>query len=89
MRFVSNMMKKLLMILQVTERGARPKCTSSMNITETNFQEQIAPALREFMCNNHTDLNDAVDFVCNVFDLDATDELIDFVADEFDSFFGN
>ena len=60
-----------------------------MKITETNFQTEITPALLEFMCDNHTDLNDCVDFVCNVFDLDATDELIDFVADEFDSFFGN
>jgi hypothetical protein len=60
-----------------------------MNTTQTDFHTQIAPALREFMCNNHTDLNDAVDFVCNVFDLDATDELIDQIADEFDSFFGN
>ena len=60
-----------------------------MNVTETNFEEQIAPALREFMCNNHTDLNDCVDFVCSVFDLDATDELIDLIADEFDAFFGN
>ena len=77
------------MISLPNPKGARVKCTSSMNITETNFQDQIAPALREFMCNNHTDLNDAVDFVCSVFDLDATDELIDFVADEFDSFFGN
>ena len=49
----------------------------------------IAPSLREFMCNNHTDLNDCVDFVCSLYDLDATDELIDRVADEFDSFFGN
>ena len=60
-----------------------------MNNTQIDFQYQIALTLREFMCNNHTDLNDAVDFVCNVFDLDATDDLIDFVADEFDSFFGN
>jgi len=72
-----------------TQRGARVKCPSSMNVTETNFEEQIAPALREFMCNNHTDLNDCVDFVCSVFDLDATDELIDLIADEFDAFFGN
>ena len=77
------------MISLPNPKGARLKCPSSMNITETNFQDTIAPALREFMCNNHTDLNDAVDFVCSVFDLDATDELIDFVADEFDSFFGN
>jgi len=45
-----------------------------MNTTSTDFNTQIAPALREFMCNNQTDLNDAVDWVCDVFDLDATDE---------------
>ena len=60
-----------------------------MNDTQTNFQTQIAPALREFMCNNFCDLNDAVDWVCDVFDLNATDELIDQIADEFDAFFGN
>lgn len=53
------------------------------------FDLEIAPVLREFMCNNHTDLNDCVDFVCTLFDLDATDYLIDRIADEFDAFFGN
>jgi len=67
----------------------RPKCPSSMNNTQIDFQTNIAPALCEFMCNNHTDLNDAVDWVCYTFDLDATDELIDQIADEFDAFFGN
>jgi hypothetical protein len=60
-----------------------------MTNTDLNFQTDIAPALCEFLCNNHTDLNDAVDFVCCQFDLDATDELIDQIADEFDAFFGN
>lgn len=55
----------------------------------TNFQTQIAPALCDFMCNNQTDLSDAVDWVCYTFDLDATDDLIDQIADEFDAFFGN
>ena len=54
-----------------------------------NFESQIAPALRDFMCHNHTDLNDTVDWVCEVFDVNATDELIELVADEFDSFWGN
>lgn len=51
----------------------------------------IAPALREFMCNTEpfTDLDDCINFVCSLYDLDATDELIDRVSDEFDSFFGN
>jgi hypothetical protein len=30
-----------------------------------------------------------VDWVCDVFDLNATDELIDQIVDEFDAFFGN
>ena len=60
-----------------------------MNTNQTDFQHDIAPALREFMCNNHTDLNECVDFVCDAFDLNATDELIDQIADEFDAFFGN
>ena len=60
-----------------------------MSNTSIDFQTDITPTLLEFMCNNHTDLNDCVDFVCCLFDLDATDELIDYVADEFYSFFGN
>ena len=77
------------MISLPNPKGGRLKCDSSMNNTQTDFQTDIAPALCEFMCNNPTDLNDAIDFVCSVFDLDATDELIDQIADEFDSFFGN
>jgi hypothetical protein len=60
-----------------------------MNNTPIDFQTDITPTLLEFMCNNHTDLNDCVDFVCCQFDLQATDELIDQIADEFDAFFGN
>jgi hypothetical protein len=60
-----------------------------MNTTQIDFQTDITPTLLEFMCNNHTDLNDCVDFVCCLFDLNATDELIDQIADEFDAFFGN
>ncbi len=62
-----------------------------MNNTSIDFQTDISPALCEFMLNTvpFTDLNDCVDFVCNVFDLDATDDLIDQIADEFDAFLGN
>lgn len=66
-------------------KGGRSKCPYSMN----TFQFQIAPSLRDFLCNNQTDLNDAVDWVCYTFDLDATDDLIDQIADEFDAFYGN
>ena len=60
-----------------------------MTNTQIDFQTDITPALLDYMCNNMTDLNDTVDWVCDVFDLDATDELIDQIADEFDAFFGN
>jgi len=65
------------------------KCPYSMNNTQIDFNSEIAPDLRDFLCNNFTDLNDAVDWVCYTFNLDATDELIDQIADEFDAFFGN
>ena len=54
-----------------------------------DFQYDIAPALQDYMFKNMTDLNDTVDWVCDVFDLNATDELIDQIADEFEAFFGN
>jgi hypothetical protein len=60
-----------------------------MSNTKINFQSEIAPDLRDFLCNNLTDLNDTVDWVCYTFDLDATDDLIDQIADEFFSFYGN
>ena len=52
------------------------------------FDLDIAPALRDFMGNNLCDLNDCVDWVCEVFDVNATDWLIDRIADEFEAFFG-
>ena len=62
---------------------------NTSQMTETYFETVISPCLRSFMCDNITDLNDCVDWVCNVFDINATDELIDQIADEFDAFFGN
>ena len=59
-----------------------------MNTNSLDFQSEIAPDLRDFLCNNHTDLNDTVDWVCYTFDVNATDELIDQIAEEYDSFYG-
>ena len=53
------------------------------------FDLEIAPALRDFMGGNICDLNDCVDWVCYTFDIDATDFIIERVADEYDAFFGN
>jgi hypothetical protein len=63
--------------------------TAMPTATEVHqFDLDIAPALRDFMCNNHTDLNDCVDWVCEVFDVNATDWLIDRIADVYEEFFG-
>lgn len=52
------------------------------------FDLEIAPALRDFMGNNICDANDCVDWVCEVFDINASDFIIDRVCDEFEAFFG-
>lgn len=44
----------------------------------------ISSTLLAFIDDNpHVDLNDCVDFICDVFDVSATDELIEEVADLF------
>ena len=48
----------------------------------------IETDLQSFLLDNIADLNDAVDWVCDRFDLDATDELIDFVADVYEAHHG-
>ena len=45
-----------------------------MNNTSFDFDSQIAPALRDFMYHNHADLNDTVDWVCEVFDVSVRTE---------------
>ena len=58
-------------------------------VTCGNLWEMIASDLANYMCEMMPSLNDCVDWVCDRFALDATDELIDFVADCHDEFFGN
>jgi hypothetical protein len=52
------------------------------------FDVDIAPALRDFMCGNLCDLNDIVDWVCYTFDVNPTDWLIDRITDEYEEFNG-
>jgi hypothetical protein len=55
-----------------------------MNDTTMLLDLEIASELIGFMSNfENADLNDCVDFICEKFDVDATDELIDAVADFF------
>ena len=53
------------------------------------LKEMIASDLSQYMCEMMPSMNDCVDWVCDRFAIDATDELIDFVADCHDEFFGN
>jgi hypothetical protein len=48
----------------------------------------IEPALRDFLGGNICDLNDAVDWVCYTFDVDATDFIIERTCDVFEEFHG-
>ena len=64
-------------------------CTYAMQSDMRQLKEMIASDLANYMCEMMPSLNDCVDWVCDRFALDATDELIDFVADCHDEFFGN
>ena len=67
--------------MQSDTKGGRLKCLSSMSIT---LDLEMASELIGFMINfPHADLSDCVDFICDKFDISATDELIDEVADFF------
>ena len=50
---------------------------------------QTLQELQDFMFDTMLPAEMCVDWVCDRFALDATDELIDFVADCHDEFFGN
>ena len=64
-------------------------CTYAMREDMRQLKEMISSDLSQYMLEMMPDLNDCVDWVCDRFGLDATDELIDFVADCHDEFFGN
>ena len=64
-------------------------CTYALQSDMNRLKEMIASDLANYMCEMMPSLNDCVDWVCDRFALDATDELIDFVADCHDEFFGN
>ena len=53
------------------------------------LKEEIKSDLETFMLEMMPDLEICVDFVCERFGLDCNEELIDFIADCHDEFFGN
>ena len=64
-------------------------CTYAMQSDMNRLKEEIASDLANYMLEMMPPLEMCVDFVCDRFGLDCTDELIDFVADCHDEFFGN
>jgi predicted neutral ceramidase superfamily lipid hydrolase len=83
---------KIVYSIRVKETNQMPytdPCTYAMQSDMNRLKEMIASDLANYMCEMMTDLNDCVDWVCDRFGLDATEELIDFVADCHDEFFGN
>ena len=71
-----------------TKRVMTDPCTMAMQTDMNILKLHIETDLQSFLLDTNADLNDAVDWVCDRFDLDATDDLIDFVADVHDAFFG-
>ena len=59
-------------------------CTYALQSDMRQLKEMIASDLSQYMLEMMPSLNDCVDWVCDRFALDATDELIDFVADHDD-----
>ena len=64
-------------------------CTIAMRADMNQLKEEIKSDLANYMLEMMPPLDMCVDFVCDRFELDASDELIDFVADCHDEFFGN
>ena len=64
-------------------------CTYAMQSDMRQLKEEIASDLNRFLVEMMPDLEVSVDWVCERWGLDCTDELVDFVADCHDACFGN
>jgi ribosome-associated translation inhibitor RaiA len=57
--------------------------TTRMTASEIHrWDLDIAPALREYIAQNMTDLEGYIDWVCDMFNISACDDVIDRVCDE-------
>ena len=63
-----------------------PKCPSCMN--DTFFSESNLIELQDFMFDTMLPAGDCVDWFCDRFDVNATDDVIDFVVDAHFAFHG-
>ena len=70
-------------------QGYTDPCTYAMQSDMNRLKEEIASDLANYMLEVMPSLEMCVDWVCDRFGLDCNDELVDFVADCHDEFFGN
>ena len=68
-------------------KGGRLKCPYSMNTTKL-FSTESLTDLQDFMFDTMLPANDCVDWFCDRHDVNATDEVIDFVVDAHFAFHG-
>jgi len=65
-------------------------CAYNRFMNKTNlFSTQNLTDLQDFMFDTMCSAEMAVDWYCDRFEVSATDEVIDFVLDAHDAFFGN
>jgi predicted neutral ceramidase superfamily lipid hydrolase len=64
-------------------------CTYAMQSDMRQLKEMIASDLANYMLEMMPDLEGAIDWVCDRFGLDCTEELVDFVADCHNEFNSN
>ena len=70
-------------------QGYTDPCTYAMQSDMNRLKEEIASDLANYMLEVMPSLEMCVDWVCDRFGLDCNDQLVDFVADCHDEFFGN
>ena len=69
-------------------KGGRLKRPYSMNTTNL-FSTESLTDLQDFMFDTMASSEMAVDWFCDRFSVNADDDVIDFVLDAHDAFFGN
>jgi hypothetical protein len=72
------------------EIGTAPQIVYCVHMTKTLLSNpQTLQDLQDFMFDTMASSEMAVDWFCERFEVSATDDVIDFVLDAHDAFFGN
>ena len=68
--------------------GTAPQIVYCVHMNKTQMTDTLSD-LQSFMFDTMCSAEMAVDWYCDRFEVNATDEVIDFVLDAHDAFFGN